>query len=79
MAKLLPGQGALTDEILHLLATELVVNQTAKSNTVSESLEQADRVVEQHNRGEDQEDVLEHTGQGEDQRRRLADLVAISR
>ena len=74
VAELLPLHAALTKVLLELLSTELVVDETAKGNGVAESLEECNRVLEKEHGREDQEDILEDTRKGEDERRSLANL-----
>lgn len=69
-----PSTATLTKVLLELVGTELVVDETAESNAVTESLQTGDGVLENHHRGEDEQNILQHTGEGENKGRGLADL-----
>lgn len=73
-AVLSPGAAALTKVLLELVRTELVVDKTAESNAVAERLETGNGVLEDDHGGEDEQDILQHTGEGENKGRGLADL-----
>lgn len=74
VAKLLPLHAALAEVLLQLLSAELVVHKTTKRNSVTESLERGDGVLEEEHGGKDEENVLEYTGEGKDERGGLANL-----
>lgn len=67
VAKLLPLHATLSEVFLQHLASKLVVDETTQSNAVTESLEKRDGVLEQEHGCEDEEDVLQHTGESEDE------------
>lgn len=58
----------------HFLCTELVVHQSTKGNGVAKELLSSDGVVEEHDRCEHKEDILENTGHGENHGRGFANL-----
>merc|ERR1711974_101444 len=72
VAKFLPLHAALAEVLLQLLSAELVVDETAKRDGVTESLERRDGVLEKEHGRKDEEDVLEYTGEGKDERGGLA-------
>jgi hypothetical protein len=74
VAKLLPLHAALTEVLLQLLRAELVVDETAERDGVAESLKRSDGVLEQEHGRKDEEDVLQYTGESEDERGGLANL-----
>lgn len=74
VAKLGPRQTTLAQVLSDLVSTELVVDETSKGNAVAESLEKSNWVAEEKHGGKDQDDILEHTREGEDERGGLADL-----
>jgi hypothetical protein len=74
VAKLGPRQTALAQVLLDLIGTELVVDETTKSNAVAKSLEKSNWVAEEEHGGKDKEDIFEHTREREDERGGLADL-----
>jgi len=74
VAKLLPLHAALAEVLLQLLATELVVDEAAERNGVTKSLEGCDGVLEQEHGRKDEENVLEYTREGENERGGFADL-----
>lgn len=74
VAKFLPLHAALTEILLHLRSAKLVVNHTTESNAVTEGLEGRNGVFEQEHGGEDEENILEYTAEGESERRGPADL-----
>jgi hypothetical protein len=74
VAKLLPLHAALTKVFLELLAAKLVVNETAERNAVAKGLEESDGILEKEHGREDEENVLEHTGESKDERGGLANL-----
>lgn len=73
-----PGATASANVLLDLVGTELVVDETAEGNAVAKGLETGDGVAEDEHRGKDEEDILEDTGQGEDEGRGLANLQSVS-
>jgi hypothetical protein len=86
--KQLAGSGALLTELgplhatsanslLQLLTTKLVVDKTTERDAVAKSLEKSDRVAEQEHRCENEEDILEDTGQSEDKGRSFANLCFL--
>jgi hypothetical protein len=77
LAKLGPLHSTSADSLLQLLTTKLVVDKTAERNAVAESLEKSDGVAEQEHRCENEENVLEDTGQSEDEGRSLANLLFL--
>lgn len=79
VAKFLPLHAALTEVLLQLLSSKLIVDQSSKSNAVAKCLEKRYGVLEQEHGCEDEEDILQHTGEGENERRGLSDLEDISR
>lgn len=74
VAELLPLHATLTKVLLQLLSAELVVDETAKRDGVTESLERGDGVLEEEHGRKDEENVLEYTGEGKDERGGLANL-----
>ena len=60
---------------LDLVGSELVVDEAAERNAVSEELEGGDGVAEDHHGGNDEEDVLEYTAEGHDKAGGSADLL----
>lgn len=78
VAKFLPLHAALAEVLLQLLSAELVVDETAKRDGVTESLERRDGVLEEEHGRKDKEDILEYTGEGKDERGGLADLEIVS-
>ena len=73
-AEIGPLQASLCDQVLCDVGTELVVHEASKSDAVTESLKKADWVAKQEHRSKDKEDVLEHTGESEDEGGGLANL-----
>lgn len=69
-----PSTATLTKVLLELIGTELVVDETTEGNAVTKGLETRDGVLEDHHRGENEQDILQHTGKREDQGGGLADL-----
>lgn len=67
LAKLGPLHATGADSLLQLLTTELVVDKTAERNAVTESLEKGDGVAEEEHRCENEENILEDTGESEDE------------
>lgn len=61
-------------KIVDLLGSELVVDQTAQGDGVTEELLGGDGVTEDHHGGADQEDILEDTGHGQNNGGGLANL-----
>lgn len=76
-----PLPRTLRSVLLELVGTELVVDETAERNAVTEELERRDGVAEDEHGSENKEDILEHTREGEHERRGLANLenVRLSR
>lgn len=74
VAKLLPLHATLAEVLLQLLAAKLVVNEATEGNSVTESLKGCDRVLEKEHGGKNEENILEYTGEGKDERGGLADL-----
>lgn len=74
LAKLGPLHSTSADSLLQLLTTKLVVDKTAERNAVTESLEKGDGVAEEEHRCENEENILEDTGESEDEGRSLANL-----
>ena len=72
-----PGALTLCDVALDLLAAELVVDEAAEGDGVAEGLEAGDGVMEEDHAGDDEEDVLEDAGQGEDERGGFANLIFV--
>lgn len=68
-------QACVGGEGLELLRAELVVDEPCKSQRVAEELLTSDGVVEDEHRCEDEEDVLEDSRHGEDNRRSVPDLM----
>lgn len=79
VAKLLPLHATLAKVLLELLSTQLVVDKTAERDGVTKGLEEGDGVLEEEHGREDKENVLEHTGKREDERRGPANLRIVSR
>ena len=75
VAEIGPLPASLTRIALDRLVAELVVDHAAKRNAVAEELEPSDLGAPNHHGGEDEEDILEHTAQSEDEGRGLADLL----
>lgn len=69
-----PSTATLAKVLLKLIGAKLVVDKTAEGNGVTEGLETGNGVLENHHGGEDEENILQHTGEGEDEGRGLADL-----
>ena len=69
-----PSAASTRGVLAHLVATKLVPDQTSESNGVTKELLVGDRVVEEHDGGSNQEDILEDTAEGHDERRGLANL-----
>lgn len=68
-----PGATSLASVFADLVATELVVDETDEGNRVTEELGASDGGLPDHHRSSDQEDILEDTAEGHDERRSLAD------
>jgi hypothetical protein len=66
-----------TKVFLELVGSELVVDETAESDAVAEELERGDGVTEDEHGGEDEEDVLEDSGQGVDDGVCLSELWKV--
>lgn len=64
-------------EVANSLGTELVVNKTHEGDTVSESLEGGNGVMEDDHGCNDEENVLEDTGEGKDKSGCFSDLICI--
>lgn len=69
-----PSTTTLAKVLLELIRAKLVVDETAERNAVTEGLEARDGVLEDDHRREDEQNVLQHTGEGENKGRGLADL-----
>lgn len=69
-----PGTTASTSVFLELVCSELVVNETTESDRVTEELQRRDGIAEDEHRGENEEDILEHTGKRKDERGGSANL-----
>lgn len=79
------GAGATKQLVPHLgqkvvdtVLSKLVVNQTTKGDGVSEGLERSNGVAEDDHRGNDEEDILENSGQSKDESGGFANLSRIS-
>jgi hypothetical protein len=79
VAELLPLHATLAEVLLELLTTKLVVDEATKRNAVTKGLEETDGVLEEEHGREDEENVLEYTGESEDERRGLANLETCER
>jgi len=62
---------------LELVSSELVVDETAEGDAVAEELEGSDWVAEDEHGGEDEEDILENTGESVDDGVCLSELQKI--
>lgn len=67
LAELGPLHTTCAESLLKLLPTELVVDKTTERDAVAESLEKGDGIAEEKHGGENEKDVLEHTGEGKDE------------
>jgi hypothetical protein len=56
-----PGATSTTSVFLESIGSELVVDETAESDRVTEELKRCDGVAENEHRGNDEENVLENT------------------
>jgi hypothetical protein len=56
-----PGATSTTSVFLESIGSELVVDETAKSDRVTEELKRCNGVAEDEHRGNDEENVLENT------------------
>jgi hypothetical protein len=74
LTELCPLHAALAEELLQLLSTELVVDETAESDAVAKGLDKGNGVAEEEHGRENKENVLEYTGEGENEGRSLANL-----
>lgn len=74
VTKLLPLHATLTEVLLKLLTTKLVVNEATESNAVAKGLEKGNRVLEEEHGCENKKNVLENAGESKDERRGLANL-----
>jgi hypothetical protein len=74
VAELLPLHAALAKILLQLFSAELVVDETAQRDGVTESLERRDGILEEEHGRKDEKDVLEYTGEGKYERGGLANL-----
>lgn len=72
-----PCAAASTSIFLERVGTELVVDQTTKSDRVAEELEGGHRVTEDEHRGNDEKDILQHAGKSEDEGGSLANLCRV--
>jgi len=73
VAVLGPRAASLAGVLAHLVTTELVVHKADQGEGVTEELEAGDRGLPEHHGGSHQEDILQDTAQGHDQRGGLAD------
>lgn len=69
-----PGAATVASVLLELVGTELVVDETAKSDGVTKELQRGNGVAEDEHGGDDEENVLQHTGEGKDEGRSPANL-----
>jgi hypothetical protein len=69
-----PRPLALGDVALELLGAELVVDKSAESDAVAESLEWRDGIEEDDHGCDDEEDILEDSREGENESGSFADL-----
>lgn len=63
---------SLTSVALDLVVAELVVNHATESNGVTEELQTGDVGAPDHHGGADKHDILQHTAEGKDDSRSLA-------
>ena len=75
VAKVGPLPPGLAHVALDGLVAELVVDHAAEGNAVAEELQGGDLSAPDHHRGDDQEDILEHAAEGEDEGGSLANLL----
>lgn len=73
-----PRALSLSHVFLELLSTELVVDKATEGDRVTEELKRGDWVVENGHGSQNEQDILENTREGEDERRGLADLGGVS-
>lgn len=67
-----PDAASLTSVLADLVGTKLVVDETDQRNRVTKELSASDRSLPNHHGSNDQQDILEDTAEGHDQRRSLA-------
>lgn len=72
--KLGPVAGSLASVTLDLVVAELVVNHAAESNGVTEELEGSNGSAPDHHGGNNEENVLQDTAEGENDSGGLANL-----
>ena len=70
-----PRAASLAGVLADLVGSELVVDETNQGNRVTEELGGSDGSLPEHHRGNHQEDILEDTAQGHDERRSFANLI----
>jgi hypothetical protein len=73
-AKLGPGAASLEQVLLYLLLTELEPEHSKEGDAVAEHLEVGDHGTPDENGGDDEEDILQDTAQGQDETRGFSDL-----
>lgn len=74
VAVLSPGTGRTRGVLAHLVTAKLVPDKTCQRDGVTKVLLARDGVIKEHDRGNNQQDILEDTAQGHDERRSLANL-----
>jgi hypothetical protein len=73
-AKLGPGAAALRQVLLYLLFAKLEPEHTEEGDGVAEHLEVGDHGTPDEDGGNDQEDILQDTAEGQDETRGLSNL-----
>lgn len=71
------GKLSIPCEVLDTISAKLVVDQTSEGDRVAEELERSDWVPEDDHRGHDEQDVLQHTRQSENNGGCFADLRSL--
>lgn len=74
LAHLSPVAAGLASVALERLSTELVVDHTTEGDAVTKELQTADLGAPDEHGGDNEEDILEHTAEREDQGGSLANL-----
>lgn len=69
------GLAGVGEEVANSLSTKLVVDKTHKGDTVSESLEGGNGIVEDDHGGNNEEDILEDTGESENESGCFSNLI----
>lgn len=69
-----PGHGGIANGFAQAAETELVDDETAERDGVAKELQRGDGGVEPDSRHGDDDNIFEHTAQGDDERRGFAHL-----